>query len=254
MIWGVVWGILSAGSYIFFLELAVRYSNQLFWFGLLAILIPVIISSWFFHRFRKIKLASHPLRLPFYFLLLGGFLLMVFADRPALRQLLIIFTGLLVFLDLYFLYIFTRRSKDYPTKSLEQINSALIFCSWFFIWTVIFGWVAFLANIFWPALLAGALVSWVLIFEFLKLRLTESRPASFLAVVLSVLAVEFFWALSLWPIGFIIKGWLLTIIAGFMMYGTAAWQNKDFLWKNFIVYLALFLIIIAVVLGAARWV
>lgn len=254
MIWGMIWGLISAGFYVFFLELAISFSGQLFWFGLLAILVPVVISSWFFYRFRKIKLASHPLRLPFYFLLLGGFLLMVFADRPVLRQLLIIFTGLLIFLDLYFLYIFTRRSKEYPTKSLEQINIALIFFSLFSIWTVIFGWVAFLANIFWPALVAGALVSWVLIFEFLKLRLVESRPASFLAVVLSVLAVEFFWALSLWPIGFIIKGWLLMVILGFIVYGTAAWQNKNFVWKSYVAYLAVFLMITAAVLSTARWV
>ncbi|MEK7508693.1 MAG: hypothetical protein AAB568_02460 [Patescibacteria group bacterium] len=254
MIGGWLIPLLAAGGFIGLLELANYYSPWLILFGGLAVAWPILCSGFFLRLHRRSVLATHHFSLPFLSLIISAFLIFIFIDRPLLRQIIIIVAGILVYLDFFYLSLLARGSAKYPPRALERIGSVLLALSAFFIFSALFGWVTFLANTFWPTMVLALLISWLLDFEALFLNHRETAKVAFISLIISVLIVEFFWVISLWPLGFLIKGWILTII---MLNGlgiASDYMDKRFHPKKTLIRGIFSAVLIVLIMVLARWI
>lgn len=254
MIGGWLVPLFAAGGFVGLLELANYYSTWLILFGVLAVVWPILCSEFFLRLHRRSGFTAHHFSLPFLSLIISTFLIFIFIDRPLLRQIIIIVVGGLVYLDLSFLCLSVRGSTKYPPRALERVSLVLLALSAFFLFSTLFGWVTFLANTFWPTLILAIITSWLLGFESLLLNHREIAKVAFISLIISVILMEFFWVISLWPLGFLIKGWILTIIM-LNSLGIAS----DYLYKKFQPKKTLFrgifsAILIVLIMAVARWI
>jgi len=125
--------------------------------------------------------------------------------------------------------------------------------SLFYFFVVLFGWAIFLANIFWPAVLLAFGIAWLLGLEYLIAQRIETAKAVFASLVLGLLAAEFFWVVSLWPLGFLVKGWILTLIMLNCLAVAAAYLQKQFDQKKTLMNMAISAVLIILVMSFARW-
>lgn len=246
--------LLAGGGYGFCSWLAGGRPEALLWFGLAAVAVVAVAAEPFLFKLHRQKLTVYTTRLPLYFLAVLGFVLMIFADRPTLRILLTAVNSLLIFLEVYLLFLFTTRSVFYPTKALEQINIALILLSLFYLFGISFGWLTFLARNFWSTMLTVAVLSWPLYWTFFALRPLENAPRQLMALVLALLTAEMLWGVGLWPMGFLARALTLTapvILALLLCFWWFAkkWQGRRVSGSVLITSL-----VVAAILIASRWV
>lgn len=246
--------LLAGGGYCFFSWLAGRQPGMLIWFGLAALMATVVAAEPFLFRLRRQKLTVYTTRVPLYYLAVLGFAMMIFADRSSLRFILMIVNSFLIFLEVYLLFLFTSRSVHYPTKALEQVNIALIFLSLFYFFGISFGWLTFLANNFWTAMLAAAIFSWPLYWTFFILRPLEGAPRMLMSLILSLLTAEMLWGVGLWPMGFLARAWALMALVVLAMLLCLWWFAKKWQKRRVIGSVLITMIAIAVILIAVRWV
>ncbi len=213
---------------IIFLELGNYQPGRLLLWGILAVAGPALTLGLWLRKIRKQKMPIYGLGLPPFYLLLGTFLLLIFLDRPLFRQFLIIFSGFLFYIDLFYLGLFAGQNRGYPVGGLEKINIALLGWTAFLLAASFFGWVTFVAQNLWPVLLAVSILFFPLFQEIFYLRKIEIKKSAVVCLILTLLAVEFFWALALWPIGFISKGLVWTILLLYFSYLCQAWLLNAF--------------------------
>lgn len=254
MIWPKLVCLFPALWFLLFLELANRDPGHLLLWDIVALVLPAVFLITLLIKIKKQKLPIRHLGLPLVFLLAGALLLLLFLGHPALRQLLIFLISLLLYLDLYYLFLFTRQAKNYAIGSLEQLNLGILGFS-LFLWAAsFFGWVTFLAKSFWPVLLAAGAVFFLMLGEFFSLRKIETRRSYAVGLVLTVLATEFFWAISLWPIGFLSKGAIFSLTLLCLFYLAQGLVLKIFNKRRAFIYLALTAFLGVLILGTARWI
>ncbi len=254
MIGGWLVPFLAAGGFISLLELANYYPTWLILFGALAVAWPILCSGFFLRLHRRVGLTTHHFSLPFLSLVISAFLIFIFIDRSLLRQIIVIVASILVYIDFLYLGLSVSGSTKYPPRALERIGSVLLALSAFFLFSVLFGWVTFLANIFWPTLILAAIISWVLGFESLFLNHRETAKVAFISLIIGVLLMEFFWVISLWPLGFLIKGWILTVIALNSLNIASDYLDKKFSPKKTLIRGVFSAILIILIMVLARWI
>lgn len=254
MIGGWLIPLLAAGGFIGLLELANYYSTWLILFGGLAVAWPILCSGFFLRLHRQDDKTAHHFNLPFLSLVVSAFLIFIFIDRPLLRQVIIIVAGILIYLDFFYLSLSAHGSAKYPPRALERIGLVLLALAAFFLFSVLFGWVTFLANTFWPTLVLAFFVSWLLGFESLFLKHGETAKMAFISLVIGVLLMEFFWVVSLWPLGFLIKGWILTVIALNSLEIASDYLHKRFSPKKTLIRGIFSAILIVLIMVLARWI
>lgn len=245
---------LAGGGYCMFSWLAGRQPERLIWFGLAALATVAVAAEPFLLRLRRQELTVYTTRAPLYYLAVLGFAMMIFIDRPSLRLVLTTVNGFLIFLEVYLLFLFTTRSVNYPTKSLEQVNIALIFLSLFYFFGISFGWLTFLANNFWTVMLATAILSWPLYWIFFILRPLEGAPRLLMSLILSLLTAEMLWGVGLWPMGFLARAWALMVLAVLALLLCLWWFSKKWQKRRVIGSILIALLAITMVLIAVRWV
>ena len=254
MIGGWLVPLLAAGGFIGLLELANYYSTWLILFGGLAVAWPILCSGFFLRLHRRAGLVTHHFSLPFLSLIVSAFLIFIFIDRSLLRQIIVTVAGILVYLDFFYLSLLARGSAKYPPRALERIGSVLLAISAFFIFSALFGWITFLANTFWPTMVLALLISWLLGFESLLLNHRETAKVAFISLIVSVLIMEFFWVISLWPLGFLIKGWILSIVMLNSLGIASDYVDKRFNPKKTLIRGVFSVILIVLIILLARWI
>lgn len=249
--------LLASGWFVYFLFLANRDPKSLLNFTVLSLLLPVILIFIF-----VLELPRHASQMSVWFPTLALLLslpgIFIFLDRPLSRQFLIGGGGLLVYLSTHYLYLFVTGRSAYVRDLLKRINLHLIFLSIFFSAGAVFAWSVFIAQALWPLLmvifLTTAALAGAALYEDLSAA-GKSAPAGWLlALIIAALSAQFFWALNLWPVGFLIKGAVFSLIIGFLIL-----LAKDFLLDTFnrrraLKIFSFCFILAAVVLFLARWV
>lgn len=254
MLGSKILALLPAVWFLFFWEMAYRFPTRLILFFLAALPFPVIFLIVILRRIKKQGLPVQILGAPPLIFLASGLIGSFFVDRPFLARLLMIVAFFLLFLDFYYLDLFSRQNKRYPIGILEKINFGLIGFSFFLISASLFGWVTFLAQTLWPFLLVAAAAFYFLFLEMFFLRKIETPGLYFYNLILVFLAIEFFWAISLLPVGFFIKGLVLTLVALYLSAAGRQIISETFSWKIAGRYLVFLLILIAAILGLAKWI
>lgn len=254
MIWQKIIPWLAAIWFLVFWEWAFQNPSYLFILGMLALLLPVVFLIVYLKKIKKQGLSVSSLGLPLPAVMVSGLLTSLFLERSYLVQLLTIFIALLICLNLYYLDLFSRRDRNYPIGLLERINLGLLDFSLFLSAVVLFGWITFFAESLWPVLLVAALLFYFLFLEIFISRKIENQAIYLYSLILDLLAVEFFWVISLWPVGFVIKGLIFALSQIYLVYLIQSYLVKGFNKKSAVVYFCLTSILIAVVLGMARWI
>lgn len=249
-----IFAFLSALWFLSFLELANYYPQRLLIWELTALIWPLIFLSILLVKIKKQKLPIHSLGLPLIFLLMGVFLALLFIDRSILRQVFIIFVSLFLYWGLYYLALFAWRAKEYVVGNLEQINLGILGLATFLLAVSFFGWLTFLAQSVWPILLVAAILFFLIFLEIFFLRKIEGRQGYLYSLILTVLAVEFFWSISLWPIGFKSKGLIFSLILLFLSYLSQNRLLGVFNKRKAVGYLIMVAVLISAILGMTRWI
>lgn len=254
MFWSRVFSFLAIVWFLVFWELANYYPTFLMAFGLSAWLLPVVVLIYWLIMLRQEKLPAHHLALPFFFFVLGLSFFLPLVDRPVLRQLIIIFSGLMLYFDLATLPLFARRSKSYAVGSLEKINLAMLVWSIWLFSCFLFGWATFLAKVFWPIMLAAAGFFFLVFWEIFFLRKIDWKKSYQHSLILSVLAVEFFWAISLLPVGFVTKGLVFSLSILYLAYLGQGWLLETYSRYRAAAWGIVMGALIVIVLGMAKWI
>lgn len=254
MIWQKITPWVAAIWFLTFWEWAVRHSSYLPWLGLLALLLPVGLLTFHLKKIKKQGLPVRSLGLPLLVVMISGLLASLLIEHPYLAQLLGIFITLLICLDFYYLGLFSRRDRNYPIGLLEQISLGLWGFSLFLIALILFGWITFFAILLWPVLLAAALLFYFIFLEIFFLRKIENRAIYLYSLILDLLAIEFFWVISLWPVGFAIKGFIFALSQIYLFYLIQSYLVKGLNKKSAAIYFCLTSFLIVVILGLARWI
>lgn len=254
MIWLRLFSFLAIVWFLVFWEMANYYPTFLMIFGLSAWLLPAAVLIYWLIIIRRQKMPVHHLAFSFLFFVLGLSLFLPLVDRPALRQLIIIFSGLMLYFNLAALPLFARRSKNYAVGSLEQINLAMLVWSIWLFSGFLFGWTTFLAKIFWPILLAAAGFFFLAFWEIFFLRKIDWKKSHQYSLVLSILVLEFFWAISLLPVGFVTKGLIFSLLILYLAYLGQGWLLEIYSRRRAVVWGIATGALIVVVLGMARWI
>lgn len=249
-----LWALLAGVGFLMFGELANHYWNYLLLWEALAVLLVAVICGWRLRQLKKQGLSVHHLAAVFVALLFGEFGLRLFADRALARHMLLILTSLLIYLNLYYLGLFAAKDKNYPIGGLEQVNLGILGWSVFLLATSFFGWTAFLARSFWPILAVAGAVFFAIFLELFFLRKIEIRAGVLPALLLAILSIEFFWAISLLPVGFVSKGLVFSVIMLYLAYLAQSFLLKQEARQQRLIYGAITVIVAAAALGMARWV
>lgn len=266
--------IVSSSWFVFFLFLANGHPKNLMSLAALGWLLPLAALLVFSLELRG-RLSLVSLWLPTVSLLLSFTSIFIFLDRLLSRQVLLGGAAVILYLDFFYLYLFVSRgapaqaphqskhdtgqAQVYNHRVLARANFNFIFLSVFLGVSAIFAWSVFLANTLWPLLIIIFLLitglTGLMLYEHLTAFGKIVSPALWLlAVVIGLLAAQFFWVLNLWPVGFLIKGAVFSLLVYFLIYLARAWLAETFnrrtVWKVFILCLAT----IVIILLMARWV
>lgn len=254
MFWSRIFSGLAVIWFLVFWELANYYPAFLLVCGLLAWLLPAAVLVFWLYRVRQQKLPAHHLAAAFVFFAFSLSFFLSLVDRSAWRQLIIVFSGFILYFDLTSLPLFVKHHKNYAVGSLEQINLAMLVWSVWLFSCFFFGWVTFLAKVFWPILLAAAGFFFLAFWEIFFLRKIDWKKSYQYSLVLSVLAVEFFWAVSLLPVGFVIKGLVFSLLALYLAYLGQGWLLEIYSRRRAAAWGVVISMLIVIVLGMARWI
>ncbi|MEK7189726.1 MAG: hypothetical protein AAB666_01960 [Patescibacteria group bacterium] len=254
MLWSRAFSFLAVVWFLVFWELANYYPAFLLVFGLLAWLGPAAVLAFWLYRVKRQKLPMHHLALAFLFFAIGLSFFLPLVDRPSTRQALIVFSGFLLYFDLSSLPLFVNHHKNYAVGSLEQINLAMLAWSIFLFSCFFFGWATFLAKIFWPILLAVAGFFFLAFWEMFFLRKIDWKKSYQHSLILSILAVEFFWAVAIWPVGFVTKGLVFSLLVLFLAFLGQGWLLGTYTRRRFAGWGVAIGILIIIILGMARWI
>lgn len=254
MFWSRIFSGLAVVWFLIFWELANYYPAFLLAFGLAAWLLQVMVLIYWLMVIRRQKLPVHHLAVSFFFFVLGLSFFLPLVDQPVLRQVMIIFSGFILYFNLASLPLFARRNKNYAVGSLEQISLAMLSWSIWLFSCFLFGWATFLAKIFWPILLAAAGFFFMAFWEIFFLRKIDWRKSYQYSLVLSVLAVEFFWAISLLPVGFVTKGLVFSLLVLYLAYLGQGWLLETYNRRRALAWGIVMGVLVVVVLGMARWI
>lgn len=254
MFWSRIFSFLAVVWFLVFAELANYYPAFLLVFGLLAWLLPIVVLAFWLYRVRQQKLPAHHLALAFIFFAIGLSFFLPLVDRPSMRQALIIFSGFLLYFDLSSLPLFVKHHKNYAVGSLEQINLAILAWSIFLFSCFFFGWATFLAKIFWPILLAVVGFFFLAFWEMFFLRKIDWKKSYQHSLILGLLAVEFFWAISLLPIGFVTKGLVFSLSVLYLVYLGQSWLLEIYNRRRAVTWGIVIGVLIVIVLGMAKWI
>jgi hypothetical protein len=152
------------------------------------------------------------LAVPPFFLLFGFGVLSLFLTFAWLAHVVIIIGAVAVYFYLRNVYTFLFDITRYRTLSLERFSSYSSVVS--FVCTAIaaYGFVNFLNTPVWYAALAVAVAAFILSYQFFWVNKIDEQHTLFAGLLVTILAVEFFWAISFFPITHFISGLALGIM------------------------------------------
>lgn len=244
---------LSAILFFIFLEIANKLPSQMLYWGLGGLLIA-LVSVFFLRRaWLKEKIEFKIFWSSLFLFLVGSFLIFIFLDRPLYRQMIIGLTCFSFFLELYYAALYLRQKKEFYLSNLAVLNEIFPVLSFGFIVAGLFGWMVFLKQILWLFVILVCLISVQTCYNLFYNSLDKKFVFSPLWVV-SLVAAEMFWAINFLPVGFLVKGFILTLVWWVFSKILIEYGKKENRKKIRIhVYFLLAIILIIIILLSARW-
>lgn len=242
-----------SSGYLIFLELANHYVGEMLWWEMAALLLSV---GYFWFLRREVKKGDSKQDLAgfsFFLFLVGSFVFLIFVDRPFFRQLTILTSAALLYLYFHFLILSLGRKTELEIKKFFLIREALTVSAFFLFFSFFFGWLTFLGKAFWLVVLISMVTTAILSKDFfysLKMKEKISIPI----LVNSLLLGEFFWALYLLPVGFLVKGLLSVILWSWLSQAIAGYSVEGKLTKKFGFLSVFFFLLIILILSTTRWI
>jgi len=184
--------------------------------------------------------------LPMSGLLLSLLAIFIFLDRPLYRYLLLGAGAVLLYLGFFYALLCARRPTVNHRRLLQKINLNFLALTIFFSSAALFAWSIFIANIFWPLLLIVFLVMGILA--------AVAVPDRLFALVIAILSAQFFWVMNLWPVGFLIKGAVFSLLMYFLIYLARGWLSETFNRRQASRVFGLCLATAIIILLLARWI
>ncbi len=196
----------------------------------------------------------------FWLLATPGFGLVIFTTTFLLflssnwgKQIVIILVCVASYYFVSYFYYFLRRITSYTPLSLEQTSSYFNIISYLFLAVSLYGFINLLNLKLWYLALLMIAVTAVLTYQFFWINKIEERQNLFASILVSVLMVEYFWAISFFPISHFISGLSLAIIYYTVVNLSLAHfldklEKKVARW-----YLTVGIVCLFVILLSARW-
>lgn len=244
-----------SSTFLFFVfwEIANKLPNQMLYWGLGG-LIVALISVFFLRRvWLKEKIEFKIFWSSLFLFLVGSFLIFIFLDRPLYRQMIIGLTCFSFFLEMYYAALYLRQKKEFYLSNLAVLNEFFPVLSFGFLVAGFFGWLVFLKPVLWLFVVLVCLISVQTGYNLFYNSLGKKFIFSPLWVV-SLIAAEMFWAINFLPVGFLVKGFILTLVWWVFSKILIEYGKKENKQKVRIhVYFLLAIILIVIILFSARW-
>lgn len=240
---------------IFFtlLQLANRYPVQMLYWGVGALLSSALSLFWLRRLWLKEKIDFKVFWSSGFLFLLGSFLAFIFLNRPVFRQAVIFVSSFLFFLQMYYAGLFLREKKEFYLGNLVVLNEIFPVLAVFFLTAGFFGWLVFLSKILWVFVILTSFVGLQTGYNLFYNTLGRTFLFSPLWVI-SLLTAEMFWALNFLPVGFLVKGIILTVAWWILAKALIELQRENKKKITLYIYTLLALGLTAGILLSARWI
>lgn len=187
-------------------------SPQRFWLGFSVAGGVVVLGFWWWYGWRGMTKNTLLLALPPLLLALVSGSLMLFISTKLLVHALLIVTSWALYRYLHHVYDFTFALTRYRPLALERFASYAALAVVAAGGIVAYGLINFLNTRLWVVALVVAVVVAVVTYQFLWVNKIDEQHNVFASMLVTILAVEFFWSISLFPITHVISGLSFAIL------------------------------------------
>lgn len=253
MLWSRIVSLVSPILFFVFLQLADKFAGQVLYWGMAALIAAALALVYLRRIWLKEKIEFKIFWLSSFLFLLGSFLIFVFLSREVFRQVVIFFSSLLFFLQLFYATLFLRERKDFYLSNMAVLNEIFPVLAFLLLANGFYDWLAFLSRIMWIFLI---LVSFVALQGGYNLFFNAWGRNFYFAPlwITTLITAELFWALDFLSVGFFIKGLLLTIVWCVVIKVLAELYKTERKKVKIYVFSLLALILVALILLNSRWI
>ncbi len=178
---------------------------------------------------------------------------LLFVESELIKHAVIITAALLVWFFINNIFLYRFRPQKYQAYSLENISNYINIIAFWFWFTSLFGFIILIDLSLWYLLPAAFVITAVLYYQMIWINKLEIKELWPYALVISVIAVEAFWAMSFWPTGFYVNGVVITTLYYFLAGLSRLHILGNLDKKSFLRHLAFSLIILIIILITAQW-
>jgi len=226
---------------------------QWLWSSLFVFCVVFFLGFLKLHGFHVVSKVFWFLAVPPFFLTLSCGVLSLFLTLPWLSHLLIAAAAIFAYLYLSHVYLFLFAITSYRPLSLERFSSYAGIASFAAAAITAYGFVNFLNVPIWYVVLAAAAVTFILSSQFFWVNKIDEQHTLFAALVVTILIVEFFWAIAFFPITHFVSGFSLGIIYYVIVNLTLAHFLDTLERKVVATHLAVGGLCVLAILLSARW-
>jgi len=191
--------IIAAASFIIWEAVIADPKN--FWYSLAVFLVVFVSGFLKLHGFKTAhKKEAWLLAAPPFFLAAFAGVMLLFLNVPWVAHALTFAVAAAVYIYLARIYTFLFAITRYQPLALERLSSFMAVASFAFAGIAAYGCMNFLNASLWQTALAVAAVSFVLTYQFLWVNKIDEQQNVFASLLVTILLVEFFWAISFFPV------------------------------------------------------
>lgn len=203
--------IIAAASFIIWEAVIADPKN--FWYSLAVFLVVFVSGFLKLHGFKTAhKKEAWLLAAPPFFLAAFAGVMLLFLNVPWVAHALTFAVAAAVYIYLARIYTFLFAITRYQPLALERLSSFMAVASFTFAGIAAYGCMNFLNASVWQTALAVAAVSFILTYQFFWVNKIDEQQNVFASLLVTILLVEFFWAISFFPVTHFISGLALAIL------------------------------------------
>ncbi|PIR93216.1 hypothetical protein COT99_02020 [Candidatus Falkowbacteria bacterium CG10_big_fil_rev_8_21_14_0_10_43_10] len=241
-------------SLIFFTGWETIVFNPRYFFAALAIIVAALL--FLAVKINKLRVKDRDFWLlltPCLFLVSLTTVFLLFLNYNWTKHLLIILTAAACYYFLNYLYNLINRITNYRPLSLESASSFFNVVSYLFLGVSVYGLINLLNLSLWILALAVIAVTFILTYQFFWINKIDENSILSASILVSIIMIEFFWALSIFPVSHFISGLSLAIIYYVIINLSLLHFIEKLNRKAVRLYLAVGLICIFIILLSAQW-
>ena len=190
---------------------AIIASPKLFSSGLIAVAMILFILLLKLNNFKIKSKDFWLLSIPPFFFALFLTMFVLFLNSTFLQHFLVLVGAVSLYFYLRHFYNFLFQIARYKPLSLEGFSSYFSIISFLLFVISSYGLINFLNIKLYYLALAVIVASFILSYQFFWINKIDEQHNLFASILMSILAVEFFWSMSFFPISHFVVGFALAI-------------------------------------------